>query len=88
YLFLEAILSAQKRLYISFIGRSIQDNRERYPSVLVTELLEYLEQSYCLPGDEDLDADGSAQRVGEYLLKWHARMPFAVENFLPGSEQQ
>ncbi|QLH63504.1 exodeoxyribonuclease V subunit gamma [Serratia symbiotica] len=88
YLFLEAILSAQQRLYISFIGRSIQDNRERYPSVLVTELLEYLEQSYCLPGDEDLDADGSAQRVGEYLLKWHARMPFAVENFLPGSEQQ
>lgn len=88
YLFLEAILSAQQRLYISFIGRSIQDNRERYPSVLVTELLEYLEQSYCLPGDEDLDADSSARRVREYLLKWHPRMPFAVENFLPGSEQQ
>ncbi|NIG88723.1 MAG: exonuclease V subunit gamma, partial [Serratia symbiotica] len=88
YLFLEAIMSAKQRLYISFIGRSIQDNREHYPSVLVTELLEYLEQSYCLPGDEDLDADGSAKRVGEYLLKWHARMPFAVENFLPGSEQQ
>lgn len=88
YLFLEAILSAQQRLYISFIGRSIQDNRERYPSVLVTDLLEYLEQSYCLPGDENLDADSSAQRVGEYLLKWHTRMPFAAENFLPGSEQQ
>lgn len=41
YLFLEAILSAQQRLYISFIGRSIQDNSLRYPSVLVTELLEY-----------------------------------------------
>ncbi|CAI0932084.1 exodeoxyribonuclease V subunit gamma [Serratia entomophila] len=88
YLFLEAILSAQQRLYISFIGRSIQDNGLRYPSVLVTELLEYLEQSYCLPGDENLDADGSAQRVGEHLLKWHARMPFAAENFLPGSEAQ
>lgn len=57
YLFLEAILSAQQRLYISFIGRSIQDNSPRYPSVLVTELLEYLEQSYCLPGDEELSAD-------------------------------
>lgn len=41
YLFPEAILSAQQRLYISFIGRSIQDNSLRYPSVLVTELLEY-----------------------------------------------
>ncbi|MCC3262974.1 exodeoxyribonuclease V subunit gamma, partial [Paenibacillus polymyxa] len=72
YLFLEAILSAQQRLYISFIGRSIQDNSPRYPSVLVTELLEYLEQSYCLPGDEELSADDSARRVGEHLLKWHA----------------
>ncbi|MBJ2067256.1 exodeoxyribonuclease V subunit gamma [Serratia odorifera] len=88
YLFLEAILSAQQQLYISFIGRSIQDNSERYPSVLVTELLEYLQQSYCLPGDEHLDADGSAQRVGEHLLRWHARMPFAVENFLPEAEAQ
>ena len=88
YLFLEAILSAQQRLYISFIGRSIQDNSLRYPSVLVTELLEYLEQSYCLPGDEELSADASARRVGEHLLKWHARMPFAAENFLPGSEAQ
>ncbi|HIC7646429.1 TPA: exodeoxyribonuclease V subunit gamma [Serratia liquefaciens] len=88
YLFLEAILSAQQRLYISFIGRSIQDNSERYPSVLVTELLEYLEQSYCLPGDEALDADGSAKRVGEHLLNWHSRMPFAAENFLPGTEDQ
>lgn len=88
YLFLEAILSAQHQLYISFIGRSIQDNSERYPSVLVTELLEYLQQSYCLPGDEALDADGSSRRVGEHLLKRHARMPFAAENFLPGSEDQ
>ncbi|WON76015.1 exodeoxyribonuclease V subunit gamma [Serratia sp. UGAL515B_01] len=88
YLFLEAILSAQQRLYISFIGRSIQDNSERYPSVLVTELLEYLEQSYCLPGDEELDADSSARRVGEHLLNQHARMPFAAENFLPATEEQ
>ncbi|MFC0226242.1 exodeoxyribonuclease V subunit gamma [Serratia aquatilis] len=88
YLFLEAILSAQQRLYISFIGRSIQDNSERYPSVLVMELLEYLQQSYCLPGDEAIDADSSARRVGEHLLKHHARMPFAAENFQPGTEEQ
>lgn len=35
YLFLEALISAQQKLYISYIGRSIQDNSERFPSVLV-----------------------------------------------------
>ncbi|WP_282108714.1 exodeoxyribonuclease V subunit gamma [Streptomyces sp. WAC00276] len=38
YLFLEALISAQQKLYISHIGRSIQDNSERFPSVLVQEL--------------------------------------------------
>lgn len=31
YLFLEALISAQQTLYISYIGRSIQDNSERFP---------------------------------------------------------
>lgn len=53
YLFLEALLSAQQQLYISYIGRSIQDNSKRYPSVLVSELIEYVAQSYHLPGDEN-----------------------------------
>ncbi len=43
YLFLEALLSAREQLYISFVGRSVIDNREILPSVLVCELLEYLE---------------------------------------------
>ncbi|VFS28475.1 Exodeoxyribonuclease V gamma chain [Serratia liquefaciens] len=34
YLFLEALMSAEQTLYISYIGRSIQDNSERFPSVL------------------------------------------------------
>lgn len=43
YLFLEALLSAREQLYISFVGRSVIDNREILPSVLVCELLEYLQ---------------------------------------------
>ncbi|MFA3780145.1 exodeoxyribonuclease V subunit gamma [Yersinia sp. 1652 StPb PI] len=88
YLFLEALLSAQQQLYISYIGRSIQDNSKRYPSVLVSELIEYISQSYHLPGDEMLNADESAQRVIQHLLCWHARMPFAAENFIQHSELQ
>jgi exodeoxyribonuclease V gamma subunit len=42
YLFLEALLSARQSLYISWTGRSIRDNSERPPSVLVAQLRDYL----------------------------------------------
>ena len=88
YLFLEALISAQQQLYISYIGRAIQDNTERYPSVLVTELVDYLAQSFCLPGDEACEPDVSEQRVRAHLQCLHSRMPFAAENFQPGSHVQ
>jgi exodeoxyribonuclease V gamma subunit len=56
-------MSAEQKLYISYIGRSIQDNSERYPSVLVQELADYIGQSHCLEGDEELDCDASERRV-------------------------
>lgn len=88
YLFLEAILSAQHRLYISYIGQLIQDNSQLYPSVLVSELIDYISQSYRLPKDEALDVDSSAQRVVEHIRCCHSRTPFAEENFMSGSRQQ
>jgi len=52
YLFLEAILSAQKALYISWLGRSTITNDRIPPSILVEELMDYLgrdlEASYPL----------------------------------------
>lgn len=42
YLFLEALLSAQEQLYISYVGRSLTDNQPKEPSVLVSQLLDYL----------------------------------------------
>lgn len=88
YLFLEALLSARQQLYISFIGRDIQDNSERFPSVLVQELLDYIAQSHCLMGDEMLNCDDSARRVKNHLLWIHPRTPFDSVNFLPSSEGQ
>jgi exodeoxyribonuclease V gamma subunit len=46
YLFLETVLSAREKLYISYIGQDIRDNSERPPSVLVSELLDYLAGGY------------------------------------------
>ncbi|HEY2451350.1 MAG TPA: exodeoxyribonuclease V subunit gamma [Scandinavium sp.] len=87
YLFLEALMSAEQKLYISYIGRSIQDNSERYPSVLVQELVDYIGQSHCLQGDEALNCDESERRVKAHISHLHSRMPFDAVNFLPGETQ-
>ncbi|MFT4100772.1 MAG: exodeoxyribonuclease V subunit gamma [Burkholderiaceae bacterium] len=42
YLFLEAVLSARDHLHLSWVGRSIHDNSERPPSVLVAQLRDHL----------------------------------------------
>ncbi len=88
YLFLEAILSAQQRLYISYTGKCIQDNSERYPSIVVSELMDYIAQSYRLPQDAERDIDDSTRRMTEHLCCWHPATPFSPENFIPGTRQQ
>lgn len=87
YLFLEALISAQQKLYISYIGRSIQDNSERFPSVLVQELIDYIGQSHYLPGDEALNCDESEARVKAHFTCHHTRMPFDPQNYQPGNLQ-
>ncbi|MFA9488922.1 MULTISPECIES: exodeoxyribonuclease V subunit gamma [unclassified Mannheimia] len=50
YLFLEALLSAQNVFYISYIGQSQKDGKEMLPSILVSQLLDtindYLEPEF------------------------------------------
>lgn len=87
YLFLEALMSAEQKLYISYIGRSVQDNSERYPSVLVQELVDYIGQSHYLKGDEQLNCDESEQRVKAHITHLHTRMPFDPENYRHDEQQ-
>lgn len=54
YLLLEALLAARDRLYVSWIGRSIRDNSERPPSVLIGQLRDHLRAGWTLVGDGDL----------------------------------
>jgi exodeoxyribonuclease V gamma subunit len=42
YLFLEALLSARQKLYVSWQGHSASDNSTRPPSVLVAQLLDHV----------------------------------------------
>lgn len=48
YQFLEILLSARRQLIITYIGQSQRDNSEIPPSVIVSELLEVLQDSYLI----------------------------------------
>ncbi len=43
HLFLETLVSAKEYLYISYVGRSVKDNIVLPPSVLVEELMDYMQ---------------------------------------------
>lgn len=72
YLFLEALLAARKRLIISYVGRDNADNSPLPPSVLVTELLDYIEDGYTLVGGGNLR---------EHLLTRHRLQAFSPAYF-------
>jgi len=69
YLFLEALLSARRRLYISYIGRSIEDNSPIPPSVLVSELLDYIDAGFSGPADSSGDGGASGSLVVQHPLQ-------------------
>ncbi|TNH09116.1 exodeoxyribonuclease V subunit gamma [Testudinibacter sp. TR-2022] len=84
YLFLEAILSAQQKLYISYIGRSLTDNQALQPSVLVSQLLDYLSDQTDLIPAFDPQQHPEQQRhdkVRSHLVQQHPMMIFSRENF-------
>jgi len=53
YLFLEAIMSAGDCLYISYTGQNDRDNTGLPPSVVVSELIDYIQRAFVL---EDTDS--------------------------------
>ncbi|MGM0982733.1 MAG: exodeoxyribonuclease V subunit gamma [Pseudomonadota bacterium] len=81
YLFLEALLSARDRLSISWVGRSIIDNTEQPPSVLLGQLRDHLARGWRLAGHED--DDGKALLAT--LTTEHPLQPFSEDYFREGS---
>jgi exodeoxyribonuclease V gamma subunit len=74
YLFLEAIISAREKFYISYVGQSIQDNSEIPPAVVVSELLDYLEQGYRVPD----------KKLTDFLVVKQRLQAFSPRYFEPG----
>ncbi len=72
YLFLEAILSANRHLYISYVGASIHDNAVIPPSVLVSDFNDVLSRRFQTEqGDE----------IWEQLLTRHPLQAFSPRYF-------
>ena len=73
YLFLEMLLAAREKFYISYAGQSVSDNSPRPPSVVVSELLDYLGASFQLT-ETILDAKLQPQEtplISELLVTRH-----------------
>jgi len=83
YLFLEALLSAQDKFYISYIGRDINDNSEKMPSVLVSELLNYCQQSFVLK-DNQQDKSRVAEKALKAFISSHYPMQSFSESYYQG----
>ncbi len=74
YLFLEALLSAREQLYISWVGRSIRDDSERPPSVLVSQLQDHLNSLWRI-------SNQPGQQVTTALTTCHPLQPFSQAYF-------
>ncbi len=72
YLFLEALLSARERLYISWCGRDIRSNEALPPSVVVADLIDYIDRAFT---------SDSEDAVSTLLLTEHSLQPFHARNF-------
>ncbi|MDF2411503.1 exodeoxyribonuclease V subunit gamma [Aeromonas sp. 2HA2] len=88
YLFLEALLSAQQGLYISYQGFSAQDNSDKVPSVLLAELIDYVRQGFVLAGDDALDDETSGERLLKHLVVEHPLTPYSRSYFYPEAESR
>ena len=73
YLFLETLLSVRDKLYISYIGRSIKDNSKKMPSILVSELLDYISEGYRL--------EEKGKEIRREIVQEHPLQPFSRRYF-------
>jgi exodeoxyribonuclease V gamma subunit len=75
YLFLEALLSARDKLYISWQGRRTTDHEIKPPSVLVAQLMDYLNAVWTRGKDADSGQDIPAFDIHDQLQPLQAFSP-------------
>ncbi|WP_293930964.1 exodeoxyribonuclease V subunit gamma [Iodobacter sp.] len=90
YLFLETLLSASDVLYLSYVGRGIQDNGVIPPSVVVSDLIDAVSKSFVLADAAPMPALGNEalkwrrlerERLLSHLIIEHPLQPFSPRYF-------
>ena len=76
-LFLDCLLNARERLYLSYVGQSDLDNKALPPSLLLSELLQFLQR---LP-EPDAEAATMRQALLEKVIVRHPLQEWSAENF-------
>ncbi|MDQ7075613.1 MAG: exodeoxyribonuclease V subunit gamma [Gammaproteobacteria bacterium] len=72
YLFLESLISARDVFYLSYVGQDIRQNTPRPPSVLINELLDYVQHGFVV---------GEGINVVSHLVTKHPLQPFSPRYF-------
>ena len=71
YLFLEALISCRDKLYLSYQGHDIKNNNPRQPSLVLHELMDYLQKGYGWQL-----TDGSAEQLYQVPLQAFSQANF------------
>lgn len=97
YMFLEAILAAQESLYISYIGKDVSTGQELNPSILVSELIDYIKETTDLSNNDKwnkllknstLNVYDDENFIGEhssYQIQWLGND--SIESFVTSKEE-
>lgn len=100
HLFLEALLSARDRLILTVPGRDLRDGSDLPPSVVVSDLIDALEESFTLAADtaqiaatDTADEGGAAGRrerptLREWLVVAHPLQSFSERYFEEGGDSR
>lgn len=78
YLFLESIISAKEYLFISYQGQSPIDLSSKEPSIVVNELVEYIEHGFYMKDQ--------LQSIRDYIVTRHHLHHFHPEYFQDNSK--
>ena len=78
--FLDLVLAARERLYLSYTGRSVRDNSRKPPSVLVAEVLDCAVRA-CSTADAESESAARKRLVVEHPLQ-----PFSAEYFAASAD--
>ncbi|MGD8912791.1 MAG: exodeoxyribonuclease V subunit gamma, partial [Candidatus Thiodiazotropha sp.] len=82
YLFLETLISARDRLYISYVGRSQRDNALLPPSVVVDELCDVLQRMVTESGMNEIIFDHPLQPFSrDYFLADSRLFSYSIEMY-------